>query len=82
MSGERGNLLVETLVALALLGIVAVTFLSGITTATNSRLIADEGVTGRILAESQMENVRNQNYTLSYDPVPIPEEYANYSAQI
>ncbi|HEY31924.1 MAG TPA: type II secretion system protein [Dehalococcoidia bacterium] len=82
MSGERGNLLVETLVALALLGIVGVTFLSGVTTATNSRLIADEAVTGRILAESQMENVRKQDYALSYDPVPIPDEYAGYSAQI
>jgi type II secretory pathway pseudopilin PulG len=82
MSGERGNLLVETLVALALLGIIGVTFLSGVTTATNSRLIADEGVTGRILAESQMESVRKQAYTISYDPAPIPDEYAGYSAQI
>jgi len=82
MSGERGNFLVETLVALALLGIVGVTFLSGVTTATNSRLIADEGVTGRILAESQMENIRKQNYALSYDSMPIPDEYAGYSAEI
>ncbi len=82
MSGERGNLLVETLVALTLLGIIGVTFISGVTTATNSRLIADEDVTGRILAESQMENIRKQSYSLSYDPVPIPDEYAGYSVQI
>lgn len=82
MNGERGSLLIETVVTLALLGIIGVTFLSAVTTSTNSRIVADEATSGRILAESQMEHVRKQIYSLSYDPVPIPDEYAGYSAQI
>ena len=60
MKGEKGISLLETVVALALLGIIGVAFLGALATTSNSRLIADEHVSARILAESQMEDIKKQ----------------------
>lgn len=72
----------ETVVALALLGIIAAVFLGALGTSSNSRLLADEHDSARIIAESQMENIRKQTYAFSYDEVPILPEYPGYSALI
>ena len=80
MKSERGSSLIETVVALALLGIVAVAFLSATATSSSTRLIADEHASARILAESQIEDIKKQTYAFSYDAVPIPAEYPGYSA--
>ncbi|MFC2007404.1 hypothetical protein ACFLVB_02260 [Chloroflexota bacterium] len=82
MKSETGSSLIETIVALALLGIIGIIFLSAVATTSNSRLIADEHVSARIIAESQMENIKKQTYASSYDPVSIPAEYPGYSASI
>lgn len=82
MKSERGASLIETLVALALLGIIGAVFLSALATTSSARFISDERASARILAESQMENVKKQDYTFSYDPAPIPDEYAGYLAVI
>jgi type II secretory pathway pseudopilin PulG len=82
MKSEIGSSLVETLVAMALLGIIGVAFLSALSTSSSTRVIADEHASGKILAESQMENIKQQSYASSYDPVPIPADYAGYSAAI
>ena len=82
MKSEIGTSLLETLVALALLGIISVAFLGALATSSSARLIADEHASGRILAESQMENLKKQDYASSYDPIAIPGEYAGYSAAV
>lgn len=82
MKSERGASLIETLVALVLLGIIGAAFLSALTTTTNARAIADERASARILAESQTENITGQPYMFSYNPIPIPDEYAGYSADV
>lgn len=82
MSSERGSTLVEAVVALALIGIIGVCFLSALATSSSSRIVADEQTSGRILAESQMEEIRKTSYALTYDPIPIPDEYAGYSAVV
>ena len=82
IKGQAGVSLIETLAALALLGIIGVVFLSALTTTSNTRMIADEHTTARILAESQMEELKKQTYALSYDPIPIPPEYPGYSAMV
>jgi type II secretory pathway pseudopilin PulG len=82
MKSETGSSLIETVVALALLGIIGVTFLGALATTSNSRLIADEHASARILAESQMESIKKQTYASSYEPVPIPMDYPGYSAAI
>ena len=82
MKSETGTSLIETIVALALLAIIGVAFMGALATTSSSRLIADEHASARILAESQMENIKKQAYAISYDPVPITEEYPGYTASI
>jgi prepilin-type N-terminal cleavage/methylation domain-containing protein len=77
MKSEKGFSLVETIIALALLGIVAVAFLGGLSTASKVIFTADERATAESLARTQMEYVRNQpyssaswDYTVTSSPPP------------
>jgi type II secretory pathway pseudopilin PulG len=79
--GEKGVSLLETVLALALLGIIGVAFLSGLGTTTNARALAEERVAAKILAETQMENIKKQVYSDNYTPIPM-DGYDNYTANI
>ena len=77
----------ETVVALAILGAMAVIFLSGLVTTSKAAFTADEQATAESLAQSQMEWAQNANYTdnaTGYFPAPMPggKDYINYSAVI
>ena len=82
MKSEKGVSLIETMVALAILGIIAAVFLGALATSSSSRAIADERASAKILAESQMENIKKQEYKFSYDAIPIPDEYTSYAAEV
>ncbi len=82
MKNEKGFTLVEVLVAVALLGLISVNFLGGLSVASKGGSIVDERETAKNLAESQMECVKDQAYAASYVPTPIPGEYSGYSANI
>jgi len=84
---ESGVGLIETLVALALLGIIAASFLGGLATASKAAFTADERATAECLARSQLEYVKTLDYVTDateYSPAPIPsgEDYSNYSVAI
>ncbi len=83
IKNEKGFSLIEVIIALALLGIIAVAVLGGLATASNTLAIADERTTAESLARSQMEYAKNQTYAASYT-APIPQDYvdAGYSATI
>jgi type II secretory pathway pseudopilin PulG len=77
----------ETVVALAILGVVAVAFLNGLTGVSKATFINDKQTTAESLARSQMEWVKNASYSYNatgYSPAPIPnsQDYINYSAVI
>lgn len=71
---EAGVSLIETLIALALLGIIAATFLSGLTTAAKATFIADERATAESLARSQMEYVKSLDYQYAASEYPVDPE--------
>jgi len=72
IKNERGFTLIEVLIAVALLSIIAVAFLSGLATASKALFIADERATAESLARSQMEYAKNQDYITAADYVPGP----------
>jgi len=59
---SKGVGLIEVIIALAILGIVAVAFLGGLSTALHATFIADERSVAQSLATSQMEYVKSQGY--------------------
>ena len=86
-SRESGVTLIEAVVALAILGTIGVTFLSGLATTSKAAFIADEQATAESLAQSQMEWVKNAGYSYNataYSSAPIPssKDYINYSVTI
>ncbi len=76
---ETGFALIETVLALVLLGLIAVAFISGLATAARATLIADERATAESLARSEMEYVKSQLY-IDYGQ-PGHEEYQNREAR-
>ena len=80
---QKGQTLIEVLIAIAILGVVAVAFLTALTTASGSLIIADEHTTAESLARSQQEYVKSQDYDASnnppqysIDPSIIPDGYS------
>ena len=63
IKSEKGIGLIEVLIALAILGLVAAAFLSGLATASKALIVADERTTAESLARSQMEYVKSQDYS-------------------
>jgi prepilin-type N-terminal cleavage/methylation domain-containing protein len=64
---SKGITLLEVLVALALLGIIAVAFLSGLSTALKAVKVSDMHSTAQSLATSQLEYVKSQDYDNTTD---------------
>ncbi len=81
MKYEKGTSLLEVLVALALMGIISVLFLGSVANSSSARVTADTRVSAKILAESLMDNIKNQDYEPSY-VITIPPEFAGYSADL
>ncbi len=84
---ELGITFLETVVALAILGAVSVSFLNGLTSTSKSVFIVDERTTAGSLAQGQMEWVKNASYSYdatSYSAAPIPDgkDYIRYSSVI
>ena len=59
---SRGLSLIEVLIAVALMGIIAIAVLSALSTASAALIVADERATAESLARSQLEYVKNQPY--------------------
>jgi prepilin-type N-terminal cleavage/methylation domain-containing protein len=56
---SRGFTLIEVLIAIAILGTIAITFLGALSTSSMAFIVADERATAQSLARSQMEYVKN-----------------------
>jgi type II secretory pathway pseudopilin PulG len=90
--GQKGFLLIEILVGLALLGIITVAFLNGLTTTFKGVSVSQERVSAESLAKSQIEYIKTQYYiaVVDYNPdnryelIDIPADLAaaGYSVEI
>ncbi len=73
------------MVALAILGLVGVAFLSGLATTSKAVMISQENVTAESLAKSQIEYIKAQSYipvakyspTNCYNKITIPADLAS-----
>jgi len=74
MKSEKGFSLIETLVALALMGITAGGLLSGLATTLRAGSISQERVIAESLAKSQWEYIKAQDYILTADYNPDDPE--------
>jgi prepilin-type N-terminal cleavage/methylation domain-containing protein len=85
LRAAAGLTLVEVLIALAILSVVSVGLLSALTTSSKAAIAADQLDTGRAIALSQMEWVREQSfqssgiYTVNES---LLEDYPGYSVDI
>ncbi len=93
--GQRGVALLEILVGLALLGIIGVAFINGMTNTYNATGISQEKVAAESLAKSQIEYLKTQDYihvddynpsypATSYELITVPADLsaAGYSVNI
>lgn len=85
MRKQQGFTIIEILVAMSILGIVAIGFLNALTTSSQAAVKAQQMDAGRVIAESQMEWVKSQsfsstgNYTANSS---LMTEYPGYSVTI
>lgn len=84
---EAGISLIETLIAMAVLGSVAVIFLGGLTTTSKLGYKTDELSTAMSLAQLETEWVKSADY--DYDatwyaiaPVPDTKDYIGYAVTV
>jgi type II secretion system protein I len=82
VKSQKGVTLVEVVIAMAILGILAVAFLGAINNSTETLITVDERETARNLAESQMEYVKELGYAPTYSPATIPSEYVGFTVNI
>jgi len=77
VSGQKGQTLIEVLIAIAILGMIAAPFLTALSTSSKGIIIADERTTAESLVRSEMEYVKNCNYTSTGFSYEIPPEANN-----
>ena len=74
-SDQRGAGLVESLLAVAIVGITLVAFLAALSTGSMAVRTTDKHVTAENLARSQMEDIMGKAYAASYGTIAEPDGY-------
>lgn len=82
MKNEKGYMLVEVIMSIALMSLIGASVLSGLSTACRSLVAADEHTAARNLAESQLQDIRKQDFAATYTPIPVPSEYAGFATSV
>lgn len=72
---SRGFALIEVVIAIALMGMIGITILSALSTATLALIIADQRATAESLARSQMEGVKDESLNPYESDEPQPYEH-------
>lgn len=69
------------MIAVAIMGIIAVAFLSALATTSSARATNDERTAAKILAEGIIENIKSEDYSPTYS-ASIPAEFPGYTASV
>lgn len=75
--GQKGLTLIETVVALAILVLIGVAFLNGLSTLSRAVMISQGNVAAESLAKSQVEYIKTQDYIAVAKYVPVTKYYQN-----
>jgi type II secretory pathway pseudopilin PulG len=78
---EKGTSLIEAMAAMALLGIIGMTLLSGTATTSKARITAEERSAAKVLAESAIEEIKKEPFDDSYT-ITVPPEFAGYTVDV
>lgn len=77
LKSEKGISLVETVIALGIIGMVILILLQALPVAILGTSRARAGVSMVNLATSQMESIKSQSFASSYSPVsPLPDGFS------
>ena len=79
LTGQRGAGLAEALMALAILSLVAVSFIAGLGTGSTAVGRSSQEAVAQSLARRQMEYVKSFTYNtlaITYPKVPAPADYS------
>ena len=71
VKSEKGTTFIETVVALALFGIIAVVFLGTLGTATKASMVADEQATAECLVRGEVAYLNSYTYQYSVSEYPV-----------
>jgi type II secretory pathway pseudopilin PulG len=82
--GQWGISLLETVLALGLIGLIGVAFIDGLTTSSKTVILSQGNVAAESLAKSQVEYIKAQDYIWvdeynpqnCYDEIDIPADLA------
>jgi len=70
VSNQKGSLLIEALIAIALFAIIGSVFLSALSTGFIALGLTDEQVTAQVLARTQLEDTKSQPYVTAPTTYP------------
>lgn len=77
--GQGGFTLIEVLLAVAILGVIGVGYISATEASTRGSRVVGEQVTARNLADTYLEVIRNETFAANYDNVTsaiaVPFQY-------
>ena len=72
ISGQKGQTLVEVLIAIVILGMVAVPFLTSLSVSSRAIMVTDDKAAAESLVRSEMEYVKNSSYNFTGFNYTIP----------
>ena len=76
MKDEKGQSIIEALIAIAILAAVAVSFLTALSTAYTTTALAEERTTAESLARSELEYLKKSTYDRDNNPPQYNEDPA------